>query len=507
MWRKDEVLPTHLNPLAAAVQDVIMRSLFAKILVAQVITVVLALLVVMLVSRASLNRGFVEFLERQEAAVLDITAPALAELYQAQGGWDFLRAQPENWLRVLRHTRGQRGPGPNHPGGRLQRGVAADLAGAVPFEPPLRWLGSMDRLQLRERLFLLDADRAYLAGAAVDAPVEDTLHAVRSDGATVGWIGFAPMGKVLPPEAQRFLMGQLRVLSASLLIALGLAGLLAFLLARHLSRPVRDLAGTVTRLSRGQYEMRAAVAGRDETAHLARTVNQLAENLEKSRSARRRWMADIAHELRTPVSILKGEVEALADGVREPDARVLSSLVEEVDHLAALVDDLQTLALSDAGALNLLREPTELCGLLRQVAEGFRERLAARGIALQLDLPQQATVMADAQRLRQLLQNLLENSARYVEQDGWVKITVTAMGGGARIAVEDSGPGVSDEQLQRLFERFYRAEEGRSRAGGGSGLGLSICRNIVEAHGGSIRAAHGDFGGLAIQVDLPGGSQ
>lgn len=481
-----------------------MRSLFAKIMMAQVITVVVALLVVMVVSRANLSRGFLEFLERQEAAVLGITAPALAELYQAQGGWDFLRGQPENWLRVLRQTRGPRGPGQNHPGGRMQRGMAADLAEAVPIEPPLRWLGSMDRLHLRERLFLLDADRSFLAGAAVDAPAEDALRVVRVGGQTVGWIGFAPMGEALPPEAQRFLMGQLRVLSTSLLIALGLAGLLGLLLARHLSRPVRELSRTVTQLSRGQYEMRAAVAGRDETAQLARTVNQLAENLEKSRSARSRWMADIAHELRTPVAILKGEVEALADGVRKPDARVLSSLVEEINHLAALVGDLQTLALSDAGALNLVREPLDLCGLVQQVAGAFRERLAERGITLQLDLPPTASVTADAQRLRQLLQNLLENSTRYVDPAGWVRITITASASGARIAVEDSGPGVSDDQLQHLFDRFYRAEEGRSRAGGGSGLGLSICRNIAEAHGGRIRATHGESGGLAMQVDLPG---
>jgi two-component system sensor histidine kinase BaeS len=164
------------------------------------------------------------------------------------------------------------------------------------------------------------------------------------------------MREGLPPEAQRFLRGQLRVLMVSLLIALGLATLLGYTLARHLSRPVGRLDETVRKLARGQFEERARVASQDEIGRLAGNVNRLAETLERNRSARRRWMADIAHELRTPLAVLKGEVEALTDGVRQSDGRMLASLGEEIDHLSALVDDLQALALADAGALNLQQE-------------------------------------------------------------------------------------------------------------------------------------------------------
>jgi two-component system sensor histidine kinase BaeS len=485
-----------------------MRSLFAKILLAQVITVLLALLVVMAITRASLNRGFIDFLERQEAAVLDITAPALAELYEARGGWAFLRDQPENWLSILRQTRdllpgeNERGRGPPRMGRpAAERGPRG--AGGPPPDHPLRWLRSMDRLQLRDRLFLLDADRAFLAGAPVPNAEELKLHEIRVGDATAGWIGFAPMGKALPPEAERFLLGQVRVLSAAFLIALGLAALLGFLLARQLSRPVRELMGTVTELAHGHYDKRAVGAGRDEIGRLSEAVNSLASTLEKNRSARQRWMADIAHELRTPVAILKGEIEALADGVRQPDSRSLASLGEEIEQLAALVDDLQTLALSDAGALNLRREPIDLAALVQQAAEPFAERLASRGIALELNLPPVAEIPGDAQRLRQLLHNLLENNLRYVENGGWVEIRLEATPGGAQLTVSDSGPGVTDDHLERLFDRFYRVGQGRSRASGGSGLGLSICRNIAEAHGGSIRAKPSRSGGLAITVELP----
>jgi two-component system sensor histidine kinase BaeS len=506
MWRKGEVLRPLLNPVTAPVQDDAMKTLFAKIMLAQVITVVLALLVVTAITRASLNRGFVDFLKRQEAAVLNITAPALVELYEAQSGWDFLRGHPENWHVILRRTRnalpspGDHGRGQQRVG--RPRGEHATGAGFPP-DHPLHWLRSLDRLQLRDRLFLLDAERGFVAGARLEPREDVSLQEIVVNGETVGWIGFAPMGKVLPPEAQRFMLGQIRVLSASLAIGLGLAALLGFLLARHLSRPVRELAATVSKLSRGQYENRAVIAGRDEIADLAQTINKLAENLEKSRSARRRWMADISHELRTPVAILKGEIEALVDGVRQPDGRMIASLGEEIEQLAILVDDLQTLALSDAGALNLHREPMDLEALVRQVGESFRSRLAARDIALELHLPGPTMLTADSQRLRQLLQNLFENSVRYVESGGWVRVSLANTPNGTALSVEDSGPGVGEEQLKQLFDRFYRAEQGRSRAGGGSGLGLSICRNIAEAHGGSIRAERGRAGGLTITIQLP----
>jgi two-component system sensor histidine kinase BaeS len=233
-------------------------------------------------------------------------------------------------------------------------------------------------------------------------------------------------------------------------------------------------------------------------------VNQLASTLEKNRTARRRWMADIAHELRTPVAILKGEIEALTDGVRPADERMSVSLGEEVDQLSALIDDLQTLALSDAGALSIQKGVVDLSGLVCQCVDSFRARLAAREIRVDERVAENVTLSADQARLRQLLHNLLENSCRYVTQAGEVRVTLTQNPGVTVLELEDSGPGLDSEQIGRLFERFYRVENSRARTSGGSGLGLSICKNIVEAHGGSIRASHSAMGGLKIRIVLPG---
>lgn len=482
-----------------------MKSLFARILVAQVVAVLLALAVVMLVTRVSLGRGFIDFLERQEAEVLASLAPALAEVYAADGGWSYLRDRPDNWGRILRQTRNDR-PGP--PGARGRNGPGRDLADGRPFEPravgqQLHWLRSMDRLRLRDRLFLLDEQRRPLAGAEAGPGRETSLQPITVDGAEVGWLGFAPMRQALPPEARRFLHEQLLALLAALGIALLLSAALAFALARYLSRPLRQLDATVLELAGGHYGRRARVEGAQEVRRLASNVNDLAATLERNRSARQRWIADIAHELRTPVAVLKGEVEALADGIRQPDPQRLASLGQEIEQLSVLVDDLQTLALADAGALDLRREPLDLAALVQQAAASFRERLGGRGIELVTRTPPRLEVVGDAGKLRRLLQNLLENCARYTDAGGRVWLTLEGSTAEVRLVVEDSGPGVPADDLSQLFERFYRVEQGRSRLAGGSGLGLSICRNIAEAHGGSIRAEASEHGGLAVIAILP----
>jgi len=470
-----------------------MRGLLAKILLAMVISVTVALIVVFLITRVSLQRGLVNYIENQEAVQLQRIAPELAELYQQEGGWGFLKDRPLRWNRQLRLTR----PHPE----MVEDGSKAPPRGPLRHEenrPPFP-----ERLQFLKRLFLLDSQKSHVIGAITSEKGLYRLEAVEVAGEVVGWIGFVPLRAELPWTAQRFLRNQARMLAASLMVALFLAGIIGFLLARHISHPLRDLASEVAALTRGEFGVRAEVRTRDEIGALGADVNRLAETLEKNRTARRRWMADIAHELRTPVAILKGEIEALVDGVRPVNEKTTASLREEAEHLAHLVDDLQTLALSDAGALNLQMEPINLSVLTQQSGEAFRSRLTERGIELHLHAPEGILLNADPQRLKQLLHNLLENCCRYVEEGGRVSLSLAKKEQMVVLDLDDSGPGPETEQLDQLFERFYRVEGSRSRSTGGSGLGLAICRNIVEAHQGSIRAETSSMGGLRIHVELP----
>lgn len=483
-----------------------MKTLFSKILLAQVVAVALALTVATVITRASLNRGFKEFLQQQESSVLQTLAPVLSEVYERNSGWALLRDNPAAWQQIWRasHTP-QGGPPRGRPGPR--RGRLRDAA-VPPPEPSaqaqlMRWMRPGDRGMLRERLFLLDQEQQQIAGANPGVQDKITLEAIEVDGQAVGWIGFKPRGKVLPAEAEDFLRGQIRITAVSLAVALVVAAALAYLLARNVSRPVRRVGETIAALSRGEFLSRARIETLDEIGSLAQHVNQLAETLERNRTSRQRWMADIAHELRTPVAILKGEIEALDDGVRPADERMSVSLHEEVDHLSALIDDLQTLAMSDAGALNIQKEPVDFSSMVRQSVETFRGRMATRRISIDCRVAADVTITADPQRLRQLLQNLLENSSRYVTEVGQVRLVLSQTAGETELLIEDSGPGIEDVQLERLFERFYRVEHSRSRSSGGTGLGLSICKNIVEAHGGSIQAEHSAMGGLKIRIVLP----
>ncbi len=475
-----------------------MKSLLGKILLALIGSTLLALLLVTLLSRTALQRGFVEFLEQQEEQQLHNLVPELAGLYRRRGDWDDLARDPRRWMRLLVKTRpeGVRPPDevppefmrpPAQQGGRM-----ADQAAMT-----------RDARHLWRRMFLLDENSRWVAGARFGRAEPTRLVAIEVDGKTVGWVGFRAAEAIVAPEARRFLAYQSRALLLSLLLALALASALGYLLARSLSRPVMRLRDTVQELTRGRFAARANVGSGDEIGELARHVNRLAETLEKNESVRRRWTADTAHELRTPLAVLQGELDAVKDGVRPFTTATVTSLQEEVTHLVELVEDLQTLALADAGALNIRLQSVDLAYLLRQVLEAFTERIATAGLQSETRLPEHLEIVADPQRLRQLLHNLLENSCRYTHPGGKVRVTLTGGKNSVELEVEDTAPGVAPEHWQSLFDRFYRIEPSRNRTRGGSGLGLAICRNIVEAHGGEIRAADSPLGGLSIRVSLP----
>jgi two-component system sensor histidine kinase BaeS len=227
--------------------------------------------------------------------------------------------------------------------------------------------------------------------------------------------------------------------------------------------------------------------------------------LQQNEASRKQWIADIAHELRTPLAILRGEIEALQDGINQPDASTLASLHQEVSHLQRLVSDLYDLSMSDSGALSYRKESLDLIALLQETLTLHSTPLQEKGLHIGLaGLSQQPVrIQGDPQRLQQLFKNLLENSLRYTDKPGQLQVSTQLQASMVTLVFADSLPGVPEDALPHLFERLYRVESSRNRATGGAGLGLSICYNIVEAHGGKISAAHSALGGLEIRVNLP----
>jgi two-component system sensor histidine kinase BaeS len=324
------------------------------------------------------------------------------------------------------------------------------------------------------------------------------------DEQTVGYVTIAPRRQLSNPADQNFAREQERSIYLIAAVSLLFAAFISAILARQVTRPVRALASGARSITAGHFDTRIRAAHSDELGDLAHDFNRLAETLERNRASRQRWVADIAHELRTPLAILRGELDAIEDGVRTFDTTTRKSLQAEVARLTKLVGDLHDLSVYDEGVLDYESERVDIGALLGDVLENAENRLRDADIELTQRLPKETVeVLADATRLEQLFANLLENTMRYTDAPGSLHVVCSVDSDMVDFQFADSAPGVPDRLLGQLFDRLFRVNTSRSRDSGGSGLGLSICKAIVEAHGGTIRAMKSDAGGLLIRVRLP----
>jgi len=273
------------------------------------------------------------------------------------------------------------------------------------------------------------------------------------------------------------------------LLAIGIAVLLTVLLSRRMLAPVHDLSVTTQQLGRGDFSQRVNIKDRGEIGDLARTFNSMAEDLERTEKLRRNLVADTAHELRTPLANVRGYLEAIRDNVVQPDAATIASIHEEVLLLSRLIDDLQELALSDAGQLRLVRQPEDMNAIIQQTVEAAQAQAGKKGVALVTALAESLPPCdVDAQRIQQVMHNLLDNAIAHTPSGGSVTIGARSVNGSVEVSVTDTGEGIPAADLPNIFERFYRVDPSRTRATGGHGLGLTIARRLVEAHGGRIQA-------------------
>jgi len=275
------------------------------------------------------------------------------------------------------------------------------------------------------------------------------------------------------------------LLGGSLAIGIGL--LLTFILSRRMMSPIGVLAEAARRLGRGDLSQRVPSQGEGEIASLAQAFNSMADDLEFAEQLRRNMVADVAHELRTPLSNVQGYLEAIRDGMVEPDTAAIRSLCEETILLSRLVDELQELSLAEAGELKLVFQTESIVDLIGQAATSWQPQLRAGEIELSLEVPDDLpSVKIDWQRVNEVLHNILKNAVAHTRKGGVIKIAAGRKGKWIEVSVSDTGEGIPAEDLPHIFERFYRVDKSRARATGGSGLGLTIAKRLVEAHGGTI---------------------
>jgi two-component system sensor histidine kinase BaeS len=480
----------------------------------------------------NLERGFVAYVNAEQLRQLDALAESTTRYAQRFGGLEPLLRDRRLWGRLVRESEENleprdlvtdppsEGRPPFHdrppPDDRPPRGGPGGFRDAPPRGPPERPVdgrGPPDKRGapgepegIGRRFFLMGAERRLpdgerLPAAGTRPPVE---REIKVSGRTLGYIVHYPYERVSRAEDKSFLRSQFLGVA---FVALGLlvVGVLAApIAARRWTRPLRDIGRATGRIARGELGVRIAAAGASEIEALASDVNAMAASLARLDESRKRWIAQSAHELRTPLMVLRGEIDALQDGVRPVDARALASLAEEVLHLGKLVDDLHLVAVADMGALPCHLEPIDPRPIAERAVERFRERAAARGLAIELTIPQTpVTIDADEMRVAQLLDNLIENGLRYTDAPGKIALSLTVEGPLVRLRVEDTPPGVRREECAQLFEPLHRADAARSRREGGSGLGLTVCRVIAQAHRASISAEPSALGGLAVDVRFP----
>ncbi len=329
---------------------------------------------------------------------------------------------------------------------------------------------------------------------------------IQVEGETVGYLIFSPPPFDENSPERNFLLRTTQLLLYGALAAIAIALILGVLLSRSLTSPIRELTQATRAVSQGDLSQQVPIRSNDELGELGKAFNTMSAELSRSVNARRQMTADIAHELRTPLSLILGHAEAVHDGVLPPTPENFEIIREEAARLEHLVNDLRILSLADAGELTIQLQTIEPERLLREVASLYQYQTQRKNITLDLDIASPlSTIEVDPGRMTQVLTNILDNALRHTPEGGRIVLSAAQAGDQVELAVQDSGPGLSPEELGRIFERFYRTDSSRQREDypGGSGLGLAIARSIVQAHGGQVSAASEAGDGLRVMITLP----
>jgi two-component system sensor histidine kinase BaeS len=344
----------------------------------------------------------------------------------------------------------------------------------------------------------------FMMGEVLPPAVRNDAFQMEVNGETVGYV-LASREAFRQSQAEQLLLERVNrtVLFASLGAA-GLALVLGLLLARTLTQPIRELTAATQAVARGDLEQQVSVRSSDELGELAHSFNQMSSDLARIQSLRQQMTADIAHELRTPLSVILSHVDAIEEGVLPSTPETLHVIREETAQLSRLVEDLRTLSRADAGELTMNIHPIKPGDLLLKSVNSHRPLAAEKNINLEVETAVELPLIeVDPDRIGQVLDNLLSNALRHTPDGGSIRLSAREVDQGVELSVADTGPGIAPEAQPHVFERFYRADSSRGRDLGGSGLGLAIARSIVESHGGHIRAESEPGDGAAFVVWLP----
>jgi two-component system sensor histidine kinase BaeS len=513
-------------------------KLFIKFLLLLVVTSLSVVIMMVVTMQFFVYRNFSDYVVQQELDSLDGLAQALSMEYQKVNNWEIFKNEPRRWHDILNsyfpasesrlplppendfyersvnyqdqiNPGNERTPQSGHPPVRDYSKDRADRDARNP-------IGAMDRRQrpmpphrapeiseMALRLSLLDMQKQIVIGNPVLS--EQVFTPILMNKQVIGWVGLKKDPDTMSPTDISFLKRQSRAFYMIGAIVLMMAFVVSVIFSRHLTSPVKKIAQGAKAIRNRRFDKRITVTSNDELGQLAEDFNAMAQTLQNYESTRRQWLSDIAHELRTPLAVLRGEIEALQDGIRKLNSQAVDSLHAEVMALSTIVNDLSVIAKTESGIIEMQYTPVNPVQVLQTTLQRFKTRFDDRQINIRADFQNADKVhtLGDADKLTQVFANIFENTVRYADSPGTVMVVGEVTNDHINIFIEDTGPGVAEASLNRLFDRLYRTDLARTRESGGSGLGLSICKSIIEAHQGRIWAENVDSGGLRIVIELP----
>jgi signal transduction histidine kinase len=486
---------------------IVIHSLRLRLLVMTVIVSVVAIAAVAILSSRLTSQQFNRYLATDNATNLERLRDALVRHYQEHAGWAEVQSTIDRAGQVagkgLILVDNQRKVIATSPAGLASAKIEISPDHRLNFE----W---------RERVKSQVTNGNPAGAERVEEHVEQGMllnapHVVikNAKDETVGTLYTVPVNLKNPQNPERnnesvFVGAVNRSFIIAGLVAAASALLVTIVLSRRILGPVEALTGAARRLENGDLSQRVEVQSKDEIGELAHAFNAMADGLERTEQLRRNLVNDVAHELRTPLTNIRCQIEALQDGLAVPNTEVLASLHEETMLLNRLINDLQELALAEAGQLGLRRGPVPVLAEIDFAVRAAQSQATPKEIFLQVNVPDDLPPLnADAERFRQILYNLLNNAVTHTPPKGQIVVRAKTVDSMIEITIADSGPGIAPEHLPFIFERFYRADQSRARTTGGAGLGLAIVKQLVEAQGGRVWAESEAGRGATFFVRLP----
>jgi len=351
---------------------------------------------------------------------------------------------------------------------------------------------------------LFNTKKEFIVGMRIRNKEKIKYKPLEFKSQVVGYLGLQKFKNVHFKQDKLFAANIENMLIRMGLLMIIIAVIVTFPIAKYFTKLINEITQATKKIAAGDYSIRIKSDRKDELGELASNFNLLSKSLQASSELQKKMIADIAHELRTPISVIIGEIEAIQDGIHDANENTMNLLHSQISSLKNLVNDLHDLSESDLGTLKYKMQEFDLLSLLKQCYQNYKLRFSQKNILLELQASDdQCIIFGDINRLNQLFNNLLSNSIQYTDKGGKAVIELVCHEDSTNVIISDSTPNLKNQQLDKIFDRWYRGEKSRNKNSGGSGLGLSICKEIVKAHNGTIVAKQSSLGGIKIIINLP----